>query len=96
MRTSWQSATPAKPIGRRRRPNQNSTLRPPRGRPRAGNGGIVLPLARGVREGKGGWLVFWICWNTAWSLIISGIWVATIVSHPDSEFVEVQAARRQM
>jgi hypothetical protein len=40
--------------------------------------------------------VFWICWNTAWSLIISGIMVATIVSHPDSEFVEVQAARRPM
>lgn len=27
--------------------------RRPRGRPRAGNGGIALPLARGVREGKG-------------------------------------------
>ncbi|WP_271501787.1 hypothetical protein [Bradyrhizobium sp. CCBAU 11357] len=40
--------------------------------------------------------MFWICWNTAWSLIISGIWVATIVSHPDAEFVEVQAARRSM
>jgi hypothetical protein len=38
--------------------------------------------------------VFWIYWNTAWSLIISGIMVATIVSHPDSDFVEVQAAKR--
>ncbi len=38
--------------------------------------------------------MFWIYWNTAWSLIISGIMVATIVSHPDSEFVEVQADRR--
>ena len=40
--------------------------------------------------------MFWICWITAWSLIISGIMVATIVSHPDAEFVEVQAARRSM
>lgn len=44
MRTSWQSATPAKPIRRRRRPNQNSVL--PRGpaAPRVGNRGIALPL----------------------------------------------------
>jgi hypothetical protein len=49
-----------------------------------------------ARDENGGWLVFWIYWDTAWSLIISGIWVATIVSHPDSEFVEVQAARRPM
>ena len=40
--------------------------------------------------------MFWIYWNTAWSLIISGIMFATIVSHPDSEFVEVQAARRSV
>ena len=48
------------------------------------------------RAANGGWYVFWIYWNTAWSLIISGIMVATIVSHPDAEFVEVQAARRSM
>jgi len=62
----------------------------PRGRaaPRVGNGGAES------RAANGGWLVFWIYWNTAWSLIISGIMVATIVSHPDSEFVEVQADRR--
>ena len=98
MRTSWQSATPAKPIAPRRRPNQNSVL--PRGRaaPRVGNGGIAVPLPvpAGVTDGNGGWLVFWIYWNTAWSLIISGIMVATIVSHPDSEFVEVQADRRKV
>ncbi|WP_283818280.1 hypothetical protein [Bradyrhizobium guangxiense] len=40
--------------------------------------------------------MFWIYWNTAWSLIISGIMVATIVSHPDADFVEVQSARRSM
>ena len=54
------------------------------------------PGPAGVRDENGGWLVFWIYWDTAWSLIVSGIWVATIVSHPDSEFVEVQAARRSM
>jgi len=40
--------------------------------------------------------MFWIYWNTAWSLIVSGIWVATIVSHPDSEIAEVRAVRRLM
>jgi hypothetical protein len=38
--------------------------------------------------------VFWIYWNTAWSLIISGIWVATIISHPDAEFAEIRAAKQ--
>ena len=38
--------------------------------------------------------VFWIYWDTAWSLIISGIMFTTIVTHPDAEFVEIQAARR--
>lgn len=38
--------------------------------------------------------MFWIYWNTAWSLIISGIMVATIVSHPDAEFVEIHAAKQ--
>ena len=37
--------------------------------------------------------MFWICWNTAWSLIISGIMFATIVTHPDAEFVEVHHAK---
>ncbi|MGY4282952.1 hypothetical protein [Bradyrhizobium sp. 143] len=38
--------------------------------------------------------MFWIYWDTAWSLIISGIMVATIVAHPDAELAEVRAARR--
>jgi len=38
--------------------------------------------------------VFWIYWDTAWSIIISGIMFATIVTHPDSEFVEIQAAKQ--
>ena len=60
-------------------------------------------LAGGGRH-DGGWQseagkseagnVFWIYWDTAWSLIISGIMFATIVAHPDAEFVEIQAARR--
>ena len=40
--------------------------------------------------------MFWIYWNTAWSLIISGIMFATIVSHPDAEIAEVRAAQRLM
>ena len=38
--------------------------------------------------------MFWVCWNIAWSLIISGIMVATIVAHPDAEFVEIHAAKQ--
>lgn len=38
--------------------------------------------------------VFWIYWDTAWSIIISGIMFATIVAHPDAEFAEVRAAKR--
>lgn len=52
---------------------------------------------RGWQNGgwqNGGWKVFWIYWDTAWSLIISGIMFTTIVTHPDAEFVEIQAARR--
>jgi hypothetical protein len=50
----------------------------------------------GLTAGRqnGGWHVFWIYWDTAWSLIISGIMFTTIVTHPDAEFVEIQAARR--
>ncbi len=40
--------------------------------------------------------MFWIYWDTAWSLIISGIMFATIVAHPDAELVEVHAAKRLM
>ena len=52
-----------------------------------------LGLAGGGHR-NGGWKVFWIYWDTAWSLIISGIMFTTIVTHPDAEFVEIQAARR--
>jgi hypothetical protein len=38
--------------------------------------------------------LFWIYWDTAWSIIISGIMVATIVAHPDADFAEVRSARR--
>ena len=37
--------------------------------------------------------MFWIYWDTAWSVIISGIMFATIIAHPDAEFAEVKAAR---
>lgn len=103
---SWQSATPVKPIkpiARSRRPTPESAKLcllllkpqvPTSGFP--GNGSLVPPLpglAGGGRQ-NGGWKVFWIYWDTAWSLIISGIMFTTIVTHPDAEFVEIQAARR--
>lgn len=43
---------------------------------------------------NGGWHVFWIYWDTAWSLIISGIMFTTIVTHPDAEFAEIRAGRQ--
>jgi hypothetical protein len=30
-------------------------------------------------------MLFWLYWDTAWSVIISGIMFATIVTHPDAE-----------
>jgi hypothetical protein len=32
--------------------------------------------------------MFWFYWDTAWSVIISGIMFATIVAHPDAEVRE--------
>jgi hypothetical protein len=32
--------------------------------------------------------MFWFCWDTAWSVIISGIMFATIVAHLDVEVRE--------
>lgn len=77
-----------------------------------GNGGFLAPLLRSRAEGaaieagkaeagkrrlaKGVWNVFWIYWDTAWSLIISGIMFATIVAHPDAEIVEMHAAKPRM
>jgi hypothetical protein len=29
--------------------------------------------------------MFWIYWDTCWSLFFSAIWFMTIVSHPDAE-----------
>jgi hypothetical protein len=29
--------------------------------------------------------MFWAYWDTAWSVVISGIMFATIVAHPDAE-----------
>jgi hypothetical protein len=28
--------------------------------------------------------MFWLYWDTAWSVILSGIMFATIISHPDA------------
>ena len=38
--------------------------------------------------------MFWIYWDTAWSIICGGIMFATIVTHPDAEFVEIQLQSR--
>jgi hypothetical protein len=38
--------------------------------------------------------MFWVYWDTAWSIILSGIMVATILAHPEAEFAEV--AQRRM
>jgi hypothetical protein len=54
----------------------------------------VTPGLTGGGHRNGGWHVFWIYWDTAWSLIISGIMFTTIVTHPDAEFAEIRAARQ--
>jgi hypothetical protein len=33
-------------------------------------------------------IMFWFYWDTAWSVIISGIMFATIVAHPDADVRE--------
>ena len=33
--------------------------------------------------------MFWFYWDTAWSVIISGIMFVTIVAHPDAEVREI-------
>jgi hypothetical protein len=38
--------------------------------------------------------MFWIYWDTAWSIIFGGIVFAIVVSHPDAEFMEIQAQSR--
>ena len=103
MRTSWQSATPAKPIASIAADQTKIALR-------LGSHEAVpaidarerhlrlavslIPRAEDVETEAG--TMFWIYWDTAWSLIISGIMFATIVTHPDAEFVEVHAAKRRM
>jgi len=37
--------------------------------------------------------MFWVYWDTAWSVILSGVMVATILAHPEAEFVEVAQQR---
>jgi hypothetical protein len=37
--------------------------------------------------------MFWVYWDTAWSIIFGGIKFATIVSHPDAEFMEYRRSR---
>jgi hypothetical protein len=38
--------------------------------------------------------MFWIYWDTAWSIVFGGIMFTTIVTHPDAEFVEIRLQSR--
>jgi hypothetical protein len=38
--------------------------------------------------------MFWVYWDTAWSIVFGGIMFTTIVTHPDAEFVEVRQQSR--
>ena len=38
--------------------------------------------------------MYWLYWDTAWSIVFGGIMFATIVTHPDAEFVEIQLQSR--
>jgi hypothetical protein len=38
--------------------------------------------------------MFWVYWDTAWSIVFGGIMFTTIVTHPDAEFVEVRLQSR--
>jgi hypothetical protein len=33
-------------------------------------------------------VMFWIYWDTFWSLFFSAVWFMTIVSHPDTEITD--------
>jgi hypothetical protein len=33
--------------------------------------------------------MFWVYWDTAWSIVFGGIMFTTIVTHPDAEFMEI-------
>ena len=46
------------------------------------------PLAEVAGRSQGRPFMFWFYWDTAWSVIISGIMFATIVAHPDAEVRE--------
>lgn len=54
----------------------------------------VTPVSRAEDAKTEAGNVFWIYWDTAWSLIIGGIMFTTIVTHPDAEFAEIRAARQ--
>jgi hypothetical protein len=46
------------------------------------------PLAKVAGRSQWRPFMFWFYWDTAWSVIISGIMFATIVAHPDAEVRE--------
>jgi len=38
--------------------------------------------------------MFWVYWDTAWSIVFGNIMFTTIVTHPDAGFVEVRQQSR--
>ena len=50
------------------------------------------PLVKVAGRSQGRPFMFWFYWDTAWSVIISGIMFATIVAHPDAEVRETWRA----
>ncbi len=38
--------------------------------------------------------MFWIYWDTAWSIVLGGIMFTTIVAHPDADFIEIRLQSR--
>jgi hypothetical protein len=32
--------------------------------------------------------MFWVYWDTFWSLLLSAVWFMTIVSHPDAQIID--------
>ena len=56
-----------------------------------GTGSLLHQLMLKARRSAA---MFWLYWDTAWSIEFGGIMFATIVAHPDAEFIEIQLQSR--
>jgi hypothetical protein len=52
------------------------------------------PFSIDDSEHGGALAMFWVYWDTAWSIVFGGIMFTTIVTHPDAEFIEVRQQSR--